>query len=333
MEVMISPETIYLHLTKACNLHCQYCYFSAGEAQQDELLTGEIDSLLKDIFKLSPKRVVFTGGEPLLRDDLLEIASFFKSLDRENKIRLCLTTNGTLIKSDNAASLVKVFNEIRISIDSFEEVNDELRGQGSFKKAKNGLHEISRAGGNPVAFITITSLNISTLKEFMSYLLSEGFSQIHISQLNLTGRARGKSELACKYDAAIKIVEEFWHERFGLKLEKKTIPDAINCGVGKFITVHPDGSVYPCHLLAFPELRVGNVRKDKLYSIFHYSKVLTNLRELNFCQMAKRDEHFNNLVNNGQHACIGRLAQNDKIRGRISKYKYNSFVCATNTVN
>jgi radical SAM protein with 4Fe4S-binding SPASM domain len=285
--------------------------------QEIPLSTHEVCCLLRDIYKLRPRKVVFTGGEPLLRDDLVEIAFFFKSLDKQNRICLCLTTNGILINSNNALSLVKAFDEIRISIDGFEEINDELRGQGSYKKAMNALHQILRAGGNPIAFITVTSKNIITLKEFLSFLLHEGIYCLHLSQLNLTGRAFGKSELACDIEEVTRTVTEFWHEKFGLTLQSKVNGNWNNCGVGRYITVYPDGSVYPCHLLAFPELCVGNVRENSLYSSFRNSELLNRLRNLNFCKIASEDECFQKLMKHSSYSCIGRFAQEDEIRKKL----------------
>lgn len=315
---MILPETIYLHLTRACNLRCEYCYISAGDdVQEIELSTQEIYPILRDVYKLRPQKVVFTGGEPLLRNDLVEIATFFKSLDKENTICLCINSNGTLINSENAVSLTKVFDEIRISIDGFEETNDKLRGQGSFKKAMNAFHEVLMAGGDPVAFITVTSMDISMIKDFMSFLLRKGVFHIHFSELNLTGRALGKSELACDIEEATKTVAEFWYETFGLKLINRTNTNCVNCGVGRFITVYPDGSVYPCHLLSFPELYVGNVRESSLYSLFHCSEFLNKLRESDFCRIAEHNESFQKILKYGTRTCIGRFVQESEVRKEI----------------
>ncbi len=64
---MSSPDTIYFHVTKACNLRCAYCYFSAGDPMDKELSTEDALLVLKSASLLKPRRVVFTGGEPLER--------------------------------------------------------------------------------------------------------------------------------------------------------------------------------------------------------------------------------------------------------------------------
>ncbi len=313
MEGVSTLDTIYLHVTKACTLRCVYCYFSAGEPFEDELSTEEMLSVLKDACLLGPKRIVFTGGEPLLRKDILQLA---QSLRKTGKgIWSCLTTNGTLVNEENAKDLAEVFNEIRISIDCFKEINDALRGEGSFEKALKAFGWVLKAGGNPVAFITVTSSNIHYLKEFMKYLLTNGIVRVHLSPLRLTGRARD-DEMLSRFEEIKGTVEEFWHEIFGLqlKIEKK---ESFNCGVGKFVTVYPDGSVYPCHLLAFPEFCIGNVRKQDLYSIYHQSNLMRKLRNLDFTEISQCAECFKEL--SSETSCLGALAQQEKVRGKLHK--------------
>ena len=110
-------KTIYLHLTHACNLCCTYCYFNAGKALKNELSLAELRLLLKEIVSLSPQKVVITGGEPLLRSDLYDIARAFRGIDSDKLIRLCLISNGLLIDTYQASLIAQTFDDVRISID------------------------------------------------------------------------------------------------------------------------------------------------------------------------------------------------------------------------
>ena len=96
---------IFLHVTKACNLHCGYCYYSARRASADELGTQEITALWPDVVALAPHKIVFTGGEPLLRADLAELVDKLAALDEEHRILRCLNTNGVLVTRALAKSL------------------------------------------------------------------------------------------------------------------------------------------------------------------------------------------------------------------------------------
>lgn len=309
---MNSPDTVYLHVTKACNLRCAYCYFSAGEPNiEKELSTEAMLSVLKDVFLLSPKRVVFTGGEPLLRKDILKLAQLFKNMG--NGIHLCMTTNGTLINEENAENLVKTFDEIRISIDGFKEINDAMRGKGSFEKAMKAFRYVLNAGGDPVAFITVTSSNLPYLKDFMHFLLRNGILKIHLSPLKLAGRANA-DKMLCDVEEVKRITGEFWYETFGLRLKSER-KEGFNCGVGKFLTVYPDGSVYPCHLLAFPEFCIGNVKKQRLHSIYHESSLMNKLINLHFGEIAHCAECFKDLSREG--TCLGIPAQEEGFRKQL----------------
>lgn len=219
-------DTVYLHVTKACNLRCVYCYFSAGEPMEKELSTEEMLSVLRDAYSLDPRRVVFTGGEPLLRRDVLELAQAFKNMG--HGIQLCITTNGTLINQENAEGLVENFDEIRVSIDGLKEINDATRGKGTFEKVMEAFRCAIKAGGDPVAFITVTSLNLPYLEDFMRFLLRNGIFKIHVSPLKLAGRGKD-DRMLCDFEEIRRIVDEFWYESFGLRLKSER-KEVFNCG-------------------------------------------------------------------------------------------------------
>ena len=310
MAVLKALDTVYLHVTKACNLHCAYCYFGAGVPMQDELSTGELVAVLEDVRSLNPRRAVFTGGEPLLREDILQLAASSKP---RGGVELCLTTNGTLVGADNAAAMVEGFDEVRISIDGPVGPNDSLRGRGTHQKAMAAFQHVLNAGGDPVAFITVTSLNLAHLKEFMRSLLARGITRIHLAPLRLVGRATDES-LLCEWEDAKRAVDEFWQERFGLTLTGES-RESFNCGVGKFLTVHPDGSVFPCHVLAFPEFRIGNVRERRLSDIYRDSRLMRRLRRLRFGDIPHCSECFGE--SHPRERCLGVPAQDSTFRKRL----------------
>ena len=278
---------------------------------EKELSTEEILLVFRDIHLLNPRRVIITGGEPLLRKDIIKLAQTFKNIG--NKIELCIITNGTLINKENAEDLVKNFDEIRISIDGFKEINDAIRGKGTFEKTMDAFKCVLAAGGNPAAFITATSSNLLHLKDFMRFLLVNGIHKIHVSPLKIVGRAKG-DKMLCDTEEVKQIVDKFWCETFGLKLKSKS-EEAFNCGVGKFLTINPDGSVYPCHVLAFPEFCMGNVRKQRLNLIYNNSDLINKLRDLHFSKIAKCAECFEEFSQKG--VCLGVRAQEKNFRKQL----------------
>ena len=311
METMNSPDTIYFHLTKKCNLHCSYCYFSGGQPMDKELSYKEALSVLESACLLNPRRLVFTGGEPLLRNDIFKLAQIVKKI--ENGIQLCITTNGTLINEKNAENLIKNFDEIRISVDGFKKINDASRGKGTFEKVMKSFRYILNAGGDPVAFITVSSLNFSHLKYFMPFLIRNGILKIHISPIKIAGRAKDNN-IICDTEKVKRIVGEFCFTTFGLLLKNES-KEKFNCGVGKFLSINPDGSVFPCHVLNFPEFCIGNVRKQNLYSIYYKSNLMKKLRDLHFSEIAQCKECFRELSQ--REECLGVHAQEKGFRKEL----------------
>jgi radical SAM protein with 4Fe4S-binding SPASM domain len=80
---------------------------------------------------------------------------------------------------------------------------------------------------------------------------------------------------------------EVWQETFGLQIQiQRRAEEKLNCGIGRFFSINPDGSVYPCHVLSFPEFYLGNVRNDALFSIYHSSPLLQKMKNLRFSKIA-----------------------------------------------
>jgi radical SAM protein with 4Fe4S-binding SPASM domain len=289
----------------------------------NELSIEEMVSVCKDICLLRPRRVVFTGGEPLLRNDIFDLAHALRSMGYTN--HLCITTNGTLVNKDNAKELVEAFDEIRISIDGFKDVNDALRGKGSFEQTMKSLSYIIEAGGAPIAFITVTPLNIPILKEFMSYLLRNGVSSIHLSPVSLAGRASIRKDLLTTNVEVMTIATDFWYETFGLRL-RSAEANCPNCGVGRYITVYPDGSIYPCHLLAFPELCLGTVRESRLYDTIAKSSLLNKLSRLDLQSLALCSKHLQKSLERDR--CIGRCVQDGDRRKELVEYIDKESACS-----
>ncbi|MCD4784459.1 MAG: SPASM domain-containing protein [Candidatus Eremiobacteraeota bacterium] len=99
--------------------------------------------------------------------------------------------------------------------------------------------------------------------------------------------------------------------------------ETLNCGVGKYITVYPDGSVFPCHLLSFPEFCVGNVRNQDLYTIFHESEMLNKLRTLDFKKegIGMRHPSYREKEISQCHNCFRELSGDDRCLGKACRDK------------
>lgn len=313
-----SPEvkTVYLHLTKSCNLNCVYCYFDAGEPMESELSSSELGRLFKDIVVLKPQKLVFTGGEPLLRSDIFDIANLFRQIDKEKEVRLCLMSNGVLISEPIASNIAQHFDEVRISVDGPEKVNDRLRGKGSFSKAMKAIRNLNSLEMYPGVSITVMRPNASYLPAFLSFLLKEkSVTEFHISPFRPFGRGVEHAEFEYPWREAQALVAQFWQKHFGIPSRLKdvdhyTLMSCGNCGVGSYMNIHPDGAVYPCHVLSVPDLLLGNVRRESLVDIYRGSDLLKQLRELDFTKLAEASQHVKLLLKNAM--CLGEVYRDAK---------------------
>ena len=136
---------IVWNITKACNLKCVHCYAHATEnSTSDELSTEEGFRLIDDLAAFGSPVLLFSGGEPLVRKDLPELAAY--AVDKG--MRAVISTNGTLIDRNTARNLKQIgLSYVGISLDGLEPVNDHFRGvKGAFAKAMQGIRNCQEAG-------------------------------------------------------------------------------------------------------------------------------------------------------------------------------------------
>jgi MoaA/NifB/PqqE/SkfB family radical SAM enzyme len=154
-------------MTTACNLRCIHCHASGGKPAPDELTTEEAKHLLDQLAEVSEFRMVaFTGGEPLVRNDLFELLAYSQALGFSNT----LATNATLIDDAVARDLRRYGVVIgAVSLDGFDaETHDYVRGQpGAFEAALQGIRALRRAGIPLHVNITAMEYNMDQLEPLM----------------------------------------------------------------------------------------------------------------------------------------------------------------------
>src|SRR5712692_6440093 len=169
----IALRNVFLHVTKACNLFCSYCYFSAHKPLPDEMTTEEFAAMWPALVAVRPQKVIFTGGEPLLRPDILELLRGLKEADPQHQVLRCLNSNGHLVTPEFAHSMVGLADEVRVSLDAFAERNDAMRGRGNFEAAVRALEYYYAVGFEPKVLITITSQSLPDLEALLCFLIEK----------------------------------------------------------------------------------------------------------------------------------------------------------------
>lgn len=173
--------------TRRCNLHCVHCYASAGEeAIPGELTTAEGRALIDDLATYGAPVLLFSGGEPTMREDLGELTSLATS----RGLRAVVSTNGTLITPEMARDMKRAgVVYVGVSLDGVGEVHDRFRGkEGAFEEALRGLATARRAGLRTGIRFTITRFNNALVPDIFRLLEEEGIDRLCFYHLVYAGR-------------------------------------------------------------------------------------------------------------------------------------------------
>jgi len=257
---------IEISLTDRCQCRCKHCFAVTevdSELLKKELSTAEVISLLDDISRAGGIEVCFSGGEPLLRSDILLL------VNHAHKIGLVtrLITNGVLLNEQVIKDLKQAgLNWCSISIDSPKpQIHDEFRGYtGCFEKAINGLrmlvkHQI------PCSIITVARKDLiysGGLEEIVNLGQDLGVTVVRINFPVPIGRFKDQQEQVLSFEEREKVRKLL---RCGIvSMESPREGTKCTAAVTK-INVLPNGDITPC---VFVPLSYGNIRQRKLIEIW-----------------------------------------------------------------
>lgn len=173
-EGYATPQTFLISPTMRCNLNCPGCYASQY-SRKDDLDTATIDRIVSEGEEMGMFIVTILGGEPLLRQDLLQI------YQRHKDVLFQVFTNGTLITKELAAKLARTGNVVvTISVEGFEEETDSRRGKGVFQQTMQAMEHL-REAGVPFGF------SVMITRQNMDVIISEKFNDMLIEKGCLLG--------------------------------------------------------------------------------------------------------------------------------------------------
>jgi len=299
-----SLRLVAWEITRNCNLSCVHCRASATMGPYE----GELDTetglrLLDQIKAVGDPIIILTGGEPLLRPDIFEIARYGTDLG----LRMVMAPNGTLITEETADKMAEAgIKRISISLDgATREVHDRFRGvEGAFDGALNGVEMAKKAGIEFQINTTITKSNLDQITSIQNLAVELGAVAHHIFLLVPTGRGkyivdteinaleyedtlnwfydqREKTPLQLKATCAphyYRILRQN-AKRDGKKVTFETHGlDAVTrgClgGIG-FCFISHTGIVQPC---GFLDLNCGDVTQQPFQEIWNDAEIFRNLR-------------------------------------------------------
>jgi radical SAM protein with 4Fe4S-binding SPASM domain len=173
--------------TRRCNLHCMHCYSqSENKAYQNELTTVEAKNFIADIAEFGVPVLLFSGGEPMLRGDLFELAK----IASDAGIRPVMSTNGTLITKDAAQKIKNAgFHYVGVSLDGIGETNDKFRGApDAFDRAVQGIRNCMNAGIKTGLRFTVSKYNYQDVPKIFDFIEAEKIPRVCFYHLAYVGR-------------------------------------------------------------------------------------------------------------------------------------------------
>ncbi|MBU0494440.1 MAG: radical SAM protein [Chloroflexi bacterium] len=289
-------------MTAACNLRCIHCHTSGGQRSPDELTTQEAKRLFDQLAEVSEFRMMaYTGGEPLMRGDLMELLAYSQALGFTNTI----ATNATLIDDAVARDLRRYGVAIgAVSLDGFDAAtHDYVRNQpGAFDAALRGIEALRRAGIPLHINITAMEYNLDQLESLMGLLDELGTAILIMYQLVPVGRGHAIEQAALDLGANERLIRfmaqaqrvsqaimepvagpQYWPfllQQNGIRggpLLRLAETVFHGCSAGRgFVYIKPNGEVWPC---PFIEVPCGNVRETPFKTIWADAPIFQDLRD------------------------------------------------------
>jgi len=281
--------------TNACNMYCKHCYRDAGVKANEELSTSEAKKLLTEIARAGFKIMIFSGGEPLMRPDILELVEYAASL----KLIPVFGTNGTLITKEMAKNLKQAGAKgIGISLDSLDkEKHDKFRAfEGAWDGAVQGMKNCFEAGLPFQMHTTVMDWNEGELEKMTDFAVTLGAKAHHFFFLVPTGRAKTIEEESLRAEAYENVLTRIMKKQQEVDIELKPTcaPQFLRiaaelgiktrfrrgCLAGlSYAIISPKGKVQPC---AYLNMELGDVRETPFDEIWKNSEVLNKLRTLEY---------------------------------------------------
>jgi radical SAM protein with 4Fe4S-binding SPASM domain len=285
------PSLISWNLTKMCNLRCPHCYLEAGPKAENELTTGECLGLIEEMRALGTEMLILTGGEPLLRRDIYEIARCASS----QGIWVVMGTNGVLITAEVVDRMIECgVRGVAISIDSLEpEKHDHFRGgPNAWKHSVRALDLCREKGLSVVVQTTVMEMNYAEIPAMLAFAREKGAWSFNLYFLVQTGRGQRLNDLSPERTEAMLSDLVGWQDLYRpMLVRSKCAPqfkqiayqrgslglESGGCMAGtQYCRITPQGDVTPCPYMT---IVAGNVREKPLGEIWRSSPVLQELRD------------------------------------------------------
>ncbi len=283
-----APICVTWELTYACNLACVHCLSSSGRRDPGELSTQQCKTVIDELARMGVFYVNIGGGEPTIRSDFWELIDYAT----HKQVGVKFSTNGVKISPDVARRLAgEDYVDVQISLDgATAEVNDAVRGAGSYDTAIQAMENLAAAGfENFKISVVMTRDNVSQLDAFKA--IADRFkAQLRITRLRPSGRGadvwdqmhptagqqRELYDWLLAHGENVLTGDSFFH----LAAYGDTLPGLNMCGAGRVVClIDPIGDVYACPFTIHQSFLAGNVRDvGGFQHVWRQSELFTDLR-------------------------------------------------------
>jgi mycofactocin radical SAM maturase len=284
-----SPICLTWELTYACNLSCVHCLSSSGRRDPRELSTEECKAVIDELERMQVFYVNIGGGEPTVRSDFWELLDYAT----EHHVGVKFSTNGVMLTPERAKQIAaNDYLDVQISLDgATAEVNDYVRGPGSYATAMTAMANLQAAGmKNFKLSVVCTRYNIPQLDEFKAIADKYG-AQLRLTRLRPSGRGADTWDdlhprpeqqrelydwLIANGDGVL-TGDSFFHlSAFG-----EALPGLNLCGAGRVVClIDPVGDVYACPFAIHDDFLAGNVRQPGGFAkVWRESDLFQDLRK------------------------------------------------------
>jgi mycofactocin radical SAM maturase len=264
-----APICLTWELTYACNLACVHCLSSSGRRDPGELTTAECKAVIDELQGMQVFYVNVGGGEPTVRRDFWELLDYAVAHD----VGIKFSTNGSRITPRIAARLASTdYVDVQVSLDgATAEVNDAVRGPGSYQTALRAMGNLAAAGFRGFKLsVVVTRENVAQLDAFKTLADMHG-AQLRLTRLRPAGR--GAEVWERLHPTAVQQLQLYqWLQAngesvltgdsfFHLSAFGEGLPGLGMCGAGRVVClIDPIGDVYACPFAIHEQFRAGNVR-------------------------------------------------------------------------
>jgi mycofactocin radical SAM maturase len=283
-----APICLTWELTYACNLSCVHCLSSSGRRDPRELSTAECRALIDEFEQMQVFYVNIGGGEPTVRPDFWELVEYATA----HRVGVKFSTNGIAITDEAARRLAASdYVDVQISLDgATAEVNDRVRGRGSYATAVRAMERLAAAGFTSFKIsVVVTRENAGQLDAFAAIADRYG-AQLRITRLRPSGRGADvwdelhptAEQQRALYDwlqvhgERVLTGDSFFH----LSGYGEALPGLNLCGAGRVVClIDPVGDVYACPFAIHDQFLAGNVRGEGGFArVWRESELFTDLR-------------------------------------------------------